>query len=271
MRVTQTQTGPREVALHRATADWGEGASVGAGNGGAGGFAAPGDATWTYTFHPGATWVTPGGEFEPNASASAMAGFTSALASWSGPGLVSDVQAWLDAPAENFGWVVRHVDEVASSSAKRFGSRENVLAADRPTLEIEYERAGGDCSALNHCSSTPNSTGAPAVISAFGRCSITDGELTLSATPVPDEPFLFFHGPLRTQAPFGDGFLCVAGQLVRLLPPGQGSGGLALRTLDLAAYGFVAGARSFQCWYRDPLAGAAGFNTSDAVEVILAP
>jgi hypothetical protein len=52
--------------------------------------------------------------------------------------MVMDVQEWLNAPATNFGWIIRG-NETLSQTAKRFDSRQNPTAANRPLLIVEYE------------------------------------------------------------------------------------------------------------------------------------
>ena len=54
------------------------------------------------------------------------------------PGLVSDVQRWLDQPEVNFGWVVVVGDEYFPRSAKRFDSRENGSPEFQPSLTVSY-------------------------------------------------------------------------------------------------------------------------------------
>ena len=48
--------------------------------------------------------------------------------------MIADVQAWLDNPANNFGWLVLG-DETAIGTAKRFDTRES---ASPPMLAIQY-------------------------------------------------------------------------------------------------------------------------------------
>ena len=50
---------------------------------------------------------------------------------------IADVQSWLDSPATNFGWILRG-DESSAGDARRVDSRENLTAANRPTLTITY-------------------------------------------------------------------------------------------------------------------------------------
>jgi hypothetical protein len=132
---TPSATG-RATSLHRVTADWGEGASDSGSPGGTGGAAAVGDATWTHRFYATITWATAGGDFAALASASTPVGAI-AFYSWKSAQMKSDVQAWLDTPANNFGWVIIG-DESVSRSARRFDSRESASAANRPRLKVFY-------------------------------------------------------------------------------------------------------------------------------------
>ena len=79
-----------------------------------------------------------GGSFEGSASATVEVAAVGSYSVSSTPGLVADVQGWLDNPASNFGWALV-IDSAASGSAKRFNSRENGTASSRPTLTISYE------------------------------------------------------------------------------------------------------------------------------------
>jgi len=122
-----------------------------------------------------------------------------------------------------------------------------------------------------YCAVNPNSTGFEAHITAIGSPSIADDDLTLRAEPVPDQFFLFFHGAVRLELPFGNGFLCAGGDIRRLNPPAAAVGNRATRVVELAAKGFVPGTRHFQCWFRDPAAGGAAFNTSNGRSVTFLP
>ena len=126
---------PVEMHLHRVLADWGEGAS--AASGGSGAPAALGDATWLHTFYADAFWADPGGDFAVPASAAATVGEAGVYRWNATPELIADVQAWLDTPSQDFGWILIG-DESASSTAKRFYSREHTDASAQPMLEVEY-------------------------------------------------------------------------------------------------------------------------------------
>ena len=52
--------------------------------------------------------------------------------------MVTDVQAWIDTPADNFGWLLLG-NETPIMTANRFDSRENPTEANRPMLVITYE------------------------------------------------------------------------------------------------------------------------------------
>ena len=130
------------VSLHRAEADWGEGASNAPGEEGIGDIAEPGDATWLHTFFPGDFWTSVGGDFAAAASATTPVNAEGPY-DWSSAQMVADVQAWLDRPSMNFGWVVVG-DESTSPTAKRFASSENPLAATRPKLVIEFTPGTAD-------------------------------------------------------------------------------------------------------------------------------
>ncbi len=126
-----------------------------------------------------------------------------------------------------------------------------------------------------YCVANPNSTGAPADITAFGTTSSSAGELTLEASPVPNQTGLFFHGMNQTQIPYGNGFLCASGDVVR----GEvitAAGNRATYSYDnsgpkhrLGAY--VGSTRNFQYWFRDPMHGGALFNTSNAISITIFP
>ena len=128
--------GPETIELHRLLADWGEGTSDAPANEGGGGAATPGDATWIHAFSDTVLWSSPGGDFSQTVSASQTMNATG-FYSWSGPGLVADVQSWLDNPQDNFGWVLIGNESVAQT-AKRFDTHENTETSFRPELSVRY-------------------------------------------------------------------------------------------------------------------------------------
>ena len=121
------------------------------------------------------------------------------------------------------------------------------------------------------CITSPNSVGAGAWMGSNGNVSISAAALELQATPVPDQPGLFYFGAATQQTAFGDGFQCIAGPPLYRLPLEQAVGGMLQHALDfdsLPAGTLVPGSTwHFQAWYRDPAAAGAGFNFSDALSV----
>jgi len=140
LQMSKTIAPALPVSLHRATKDWGEGASDAGGEEGTGTSAAAGDATWIHTFSPTDFWDAPGGDYENSASATELVD-AEGLYSWSSEGMVLDAQSWLDDPGNNFGWVVVG-DESTNVTAKRFNSRENEIGP--PVLSIEFSGGSGD-------------------------------------------------------------------------------------------------------------------------------
>ncbi len=132
--MNMTVAGAQDMALHRVTADWGEGTSnAGTSNDGDGAPATTGDATWLHTFFNTATWSQSGGDFQAAASATTSVVGNGSY-TWSGAGMTADVQTWLSNPADNFGWILVG-NEGANRTAKRFVSREG---ASGPVLRIFF-------------------------------------------------------------------------------------------------------------------------------------
>jgi hypothetical protein len=143
LHLTLTQapstTGFQNVSLYRLLADWGEEASVAPGPGGLGGTAERGDATWAESFYQSTAWTTPGGDFAASVSATTAVGSVAGTDyAWgSTAAMVADVQAWVNDPSVNHGWIVIG-NEIATRSARRLASRENVTTSFRPHLVVEY-------------------------------------------------------------------------------------------------------------------------------------
>ena len=144
------------------------------------------------------------------------------------------------------------------------------LVNARAALEL-----GGDgCpAAASECASGPNSSGAAATIAAAGSTSVLANALTLSASGCPPNVNArFFFGAGAAQTPYGNGLLCVASPTVGLPVVATDAAGTASQSLDLAGLGIApATTRRFQLVFRDPAAGGASFDTSDAVAVTFCP
>ena len=128
------------------------------------------------------------------------------------------------------------------------------------------------------CVGTANSSGTSASINGFGSSVLADESLTLRASGLPTGAFgLFCFGPtaLSGGAMLGNGALCVGGMVARMQPPAMAVMGSssALRAFDFSAdYASnpaitVGATANFQFWFRDPMGGGAGSNSSDGWQV----
>jgi len=120
------------VSVQRLTSAWGEAASDAGGNETVGTQAHQFDATWIYSSYDGEVWTTPGGDKGGSATSTRVGEIGSY--EWIGGGLVSDVQAWVDGIAPNFGWLVE-----TSGAIKAFVSKDAPAAGLVPLLEVTYE------------------------------------------------------------------------------------------------------------------------------------
>jgi hypothetical protein len=161
------------------------------------------------------------------------------------------------------------------------GDALDIASGTSPDLNLNGIPDECECLAESYCQGAPNSAGPGASIGWTGSLSIAANafDLTVSGCP-PGKPGLFFYGLAQAYLPFGNGFLCVGGSTFRLGPAVITSpGGTAVRNLDFTVPPASAGPGqigpfsnwSFQFWYRDPSAGGAGFNLSDALSVTFCP
>ena len=143
LTVTRTPVLPEPVTfeLHRLLVDWTEGSQGAGASTGFGGLAAAGEATWNARKHGVQLWSAPGGaagvDYAAASSGSAGVETSEPALFESNPGMVGDLQRWLDTPATNFGWLVKDQFEFTDSTARRFGSKES--GATAPILLVEYE------------------------------------------------------------------------------------------------------------------------------------
>jgi hypothetical protein len=181
------------------------------------------------------------------------------------------------------------VDAWFASSTARAGDVDGDGKSDLVVGASEYDSGEQDegaafvyvnpelCAASGnqYCAANPNSTGSPADMFGYCSASSTKGVLRLVAEPVPDQFGVFFHGMTPTQMPFGNGYLCVTDDVIRgrVTHPWTHVASYRYDNSDaehsLAAY--VGTTRHFQYWFRDPLAGGAFFNTSNAVSIVILP
>lgn len=87
--LTPSNTGPREIRVHRVLADWSEGAS--SSSGGGGDDAGPGDVTWIHRTYDTDFWTISGGQFVGHPSA-ALDVSDPGYFTWEGRGLTRDVR-----------------------------------------------------------------------------------------------------------------------------------------------------------------------------------
>ena len=135
--------------------------------------------------------------------------------------------------------------------------------------------ADGTWLGTSYCQANPNSTGSGALMAMFGPDHLGSGavflddSVILSAGPVPDFTVgLFIYGQLEAQLPFGEGFLCITGQVSRLpATVARGFGGSVLNQGIVFEEHpeFAPGDWKVQAWYRDSAGGPSGFNLSDGL------
>lgn len=153
--MSRTAADAQTVTMHRALASWGEGASSADGQEGEGAASQPNDATWIHRFYPDVLWAASGGDYSALLSASQSVGGNGSY-EWTSSGLRDDVQAWVDQPENNFGWLLKGGED-AGKTAKRFEGRLASDAGRRPSLIVNYtppagagacELPSGDCELL---------------------------------------------------------------------------------------------------------------------------
>lgn len=135
LHMSRTSSGAVNMRLHRLLRNWGEGESDAGEPGGGGAGATAGDATWLHTFFDSERWTNAGGDFNTQFSAqTTVSGF--GYYTWSGNGLVNDVQRWVNGTQLNAGWIL--IGPETNRSTKRFSTHENPDANIRPQLTINY-------------------------------------------------------------------------------------------------------------------------------------
>ncbi len=123
-----------------------------------------------------------------------------------------------------------------------------------------------------YCTALPNSTGAPAQISASGSASVVQNNLVAQAAPVPSNTSgMVLYGLQPSQTPFGNGIKCIASP-IRRLPVTSSSGTTLAQAVNVnagsAAGVILAGTTwHFQGRFRDNAAGGSGTNLSDGLRI----
>ena len=217
--LSKTTTANKTFDLHRLTKDWNEGPTSGfSGNGAP---AQVGDVTWAHTYWNTQFWTTLGGDFVAAPSASATVGNVYQYYTWnSTAALVADVQGWVNAPATNFGWILRG-PETSGTSAKQFESRHS-LPQYLPQLEIVFTPPPP---LATYCTAKTNSLGCVPQIASVGAPSATTGAgFVISASNVINNKpgLLLYTNAGRASAPFQGGLLCVSAPIRRSIPLSSG-------------------------------------------------
>lgn len=118
------------------TRAWSEGPTA-SNPGGAGAAATTSDSTWTHFNFTTDLWATAGGDFDNSVLTDTTSISGAGTYTWSSSArLVSTVQAWLDSPANNHGWLVQGDEVSAGATAKQVNSGDN--PANKPQLTISY-------------------------------------------------------------------------------------------------------------------------------------
>ncbi|MEN8132647.1 MAG: DNRLRE domain-containing protein, partial [Pseudomonadota bacterium] len=134
------------MTLRALSQDWGEGTvncDAGAGGGGRGLDANPGDATWLDAKFQQIGWNNPGGDFGVISASTDVGDNNGAQGIWDSSvagnaAMVSDLQDWLDNPVNNNGWILVGL-EGGGTSTRRFSAREG---GNPPSLTIDFTPVG---------------------------------------------------------------------------------------------------------------------------------
>ncbi|MCC6235271.1 MAG: DNRLRE domain-containing protein [Verrucomicrobiales bacterium] len=148
LRVTVTRTPDEggansQFGLHRVLRPWSEGTQRGGPPGGA--LAQTDECTWFLRGPAFEPWAIPGGEpgvdYADDPSSTERILGRGAYEFEFGPVELAEIQAWIDRPDTNFGWMLKTQSEQVPRSARRFGSRENSDPGLRPRLNLVFSEA----------------------------------------------------------------------------------------------------------------------------------
>ena len=124
------------------------------------------------------------------------------------------------------------------------------------------------------CPATASSLGLPAWIDARCLFHLGGGAIDVYVAPVPDGSGVLLLGSARTLEPFGNGFRCLGGRVYPSRTHPTHGGTLHFR-FDPAHFpgAEIAGGSTWnlQAIYRDPAAGGARVNASEAIAVTILP
>ena len=128
---------PSQFTLHRVLVSWSEGDKAQFATGSPG---SEGETTWNNRAHGSVPWqnpgAQPGADFISTATMSSLISSTGIYTFASSDAAVADVQAWLERPIGNHGWILMSQSEATWETARRIGSRED--PSNQPILEVDY-------------------------------------------------------------------------------------------------------------------------------------
>ena len=182
------------MSLHRVLESWNEGSANAPGQEGGGTTAATGDVTWLHRNFPSLSWASPGGDYALAASGVSATPIMGPALWQTTNAMVADVQAWLDNPSSNFGWLLR-TDVIVPSAARRFDSREHPTVGNRPVLVVTYLQPGNWTAAGDGC-------GAPVPTLTVSGTLAAGGGLTLTLQGAPGSLAANFLALALLQPPF---------------------------------------------------------------------
>jgi hypothetical protein len=144
-------------SLHRLLDDWAEGDQGGTGPGGGQPSAPSGgnDVSWTMT-GLGPAWASAGADFSATVSDAAEIPFNGTV-TFSSVGMVSDLQAWVDEPAGNFGWII--IGSMTELEVRKLSSREAGIG--QPQLDVSSSPGSDRGCAITRVPTARNSPRSP--------------------------------------------------------------------------------------------------------------
>ena len=88
--------------------------------------------------HLHCVWTLPGGDFATTSGIATIGVTDNTVYTFSSqPGMVADVQNWVNTSSSNFGWILKAENETVNRDARVFGSRESAIG-QQPTLTVNF-------------------------------------------------------------------------------------------------------------------------------------
>ena len=217
LNMSRTTALLQPVSLHRLLANWGEGTSDPLGEEGGGVASTTNDATWIHRFFNFAFWSTAGGDFVATPSTTIQVGPIGVYTFLSTPAMVADVQAWVNNPVTNFGWLLRGNESVLAT-AKRFDSRNHPIASVRPRLTVEFSSGQATAGSIPDGGRVP---GTPLTVAhaAGGDLRLSWGGSCLAS----DTDYEIYSGDMPNFTVYRPRVCSTSGALTQILTPAAGN------------------------------------------------